>query len=449
MRATVIGGGLAGCEAAWALANAGVDVTLYEMKPVAFSPAHKQAFLAELVCSNSLKAMRVGSAAGLLKEEMRRLGSVCMQVADTCAVPAGGALAVDRDAFARGVTEAIEQHERITVVRREITEIPAEGVTVIASGPLTSEALSAELTARFGEGLHFYDAAAPIVTADSIDPTCSFAASRYGREEGEREQETMGDYINCPMNKEEYEAFHDALIHAERAPLHEFDAQHQPTVYEGCMPIEVLASRGKDAIRFGPMKPVGLRDPRTGHRPWAVLQLRRENKEGTLLNLVGFQTNLKFPEQRRVFGMIPALKNAEFVRYGVMHRNTFLDSPHLLTPTYALREDGRLFFAGQMTGVEGYMESASSGLLAGLNAAAMLRGLPSVVLPTDTMMGRLAQYVSGYEGRDFQPMGANFGILAPLDTPIRDKRLRYEALSARALEALDTVLMTHALFQEK
>jgi len=449
MRATVIGGGLAGCEAAWTLANAGVEVTLYEMKPVRFSPAHKQALLGELVCSNSLKAMRIGSAAGLLKEEMRRLGSLCMQVADTCAVPAGGALAVDRDAFAAGMTKAIESHERITVVRDEVTAIPETGVTVIASGPLTSEALSRELTARFGEGLHFYDAAAPIVTADSVDPACSFAASRYGREEGEHRQDATGDYINCPMNKDEYEAFHEALVTAERAPLHEFDAQHQPTVYEGCMPIEVLASRGKDAIRFGPMKPVGLRDPRTGHRPWAVLQLRRENREGTLLNLVGFQTNLKFPEQRRVFGMIPALKNAEFVRYGVMHRNTFLDSPRLLTPTYALREDGRLFFAGQMTGVEGYMESASSGLLAGWNAVARLKGLPPLVLPEETMMGRLASYVSGYEGNDFQPMGANFGILAPLATPIRDKRLRYEALSQRALEALEEVRLTHALFQEK
>ncbi len=449
MKATVIGGGLAGCEAAWALANAGVDVTLYEMKPVKFSPAHKEPLLAELVCSNSLKAMRIGSAAGLLKEEMRRLHSLCMQVADTCAVPAGGALAVDRDAFAAGVTKAIECHERITLVREEVTAIPEEGVVVVASGPLTSDALSAQLTACFGEGLHFYDAAAPIVTAQSVDPSCSFAASRYGREEGERADGDVGDYINCPMNKEEYEAFHDALIHAERAPLHEFDAQHQPTVYEGCMPIEVLASRGKDAIRFGPMKPVGLRDPRTGHRPWAVLQLRRENAEGSLLNLVGFQTNLKFPEQRRVFGMIPALKNAEFVRYGVMHRNTFLDSPRLLSATYALKEDDRVFFAGQMTGVEGYMESASSGILAGLNAVAKLKGLAPLILPDVTMMGRLAQYISGYEGHDFQPMGANFGILSPLDTHIRDKRLRYEALSARALDALGDVLSTHALFQEK
>ena len=449
MTAIVIGGGLAGCEAAWALANAGVDVTLYEMKPVKFSPAHTSGDLAELVCSNSLKAQRIGSAAGLLKEEMRRMGSVCMMVADRCAVPAGGALAVDRHAFASGVTAAIEGHERITVVREECTAIPEEGIVVVASGPLTSDTLSEALTARFGEGLHFYDAAAPIVTKDSVDMSSAFAASRYGREEGERAADDEGDYINCPLNKEEYEAFHEALITAERALLHEFDKDDQPTVYEGCMPIEVLASRGKDAIRFGPMKPVGLRDPKTGHRPWAVVQLRRENKEGTLLNLVGFQTNLKFPEQKRVFGMIPALKNAEFMRYGVMHRNTFLDSPQLLTASFSLKSEPRLFFAGQMTGVEGYMESAASGMMAGFNAVCALRGYEPLVLPETTMIGSLSRYISGYEGKDFQPMGANFGVLPPLEEHIRDKRLRYEELSRRGLEALMQVIKTHRVFQKE
>ena len=438
--AIVIGGGLAGCEAAYTLAQHGVAVTLYEMKPVRFSPAHKSDRLAELVCSNSLKARRQASAAGLLKEEMRRLGSVCLTVADTCTVPAGGALAVDRDLFADGVTRMIEEHPLITVVRQECTTIPETGVAVVASGPLTSDALSAQLTALCGEGLHFYDAAAPIVMTDSVDMHHAFYASRYGREEGERAEESNGDYLNCPLSKEEYEAFWEALVHAERAPLHEFEADEQPTVYEGCMPIEVLASRGKDAIRFGPMKPVGLRDPQTGHRPWAVLQLRAENEAGTLRNLVGFQTNLRFPEQKRVFGMIPALQHAEYVRYGVMHRNTFLDSPRLLAPTFSFRRRQTLFFAGQMTGVEGYMESAASGILAGHNAARMLFGKPPLVLPPDTMIGALAAYVSSYEGRDFQPMGANFGILPPLDTPIRDKKMRYEALSDRALQSLEAAL---------
>lgn len=448
MTAAVIGGGLAGTEAAWALANRGVDVTLYEMKPHRFSPAHKSDRLGELVCSNSLKAQRLGSAAGLLKEEMRRLGSLCMQVADTCAVPAGGALAVDRDAFADGITEAIEAHERITVVRRECETLPEADVIVVASGPLTSEALSEQLTALCGEGLHFYDAAAPIVTTDSIDMTAAFYQSRYDREEGERDDGAVGDYLNCPMNKDEYEAFWEALVTAERAPLHEFDAADQPTVYEGCMPIEVLASRGRDAIRFGPMKPVGLRDPRTGHRPWAVLQLRAENREGTLRNLVGFQTNLKFGEQKRVFGMIPALKNAEFVRYGVMHRNTFIDSPQLLDATFRMRSDPRLFFAGQMTGVEGYMESAASGILAGLNAAATLMGVAPFVPARDTMTGALSHYISGYEGKDFQPMGANFGVLPPLEPHIRDKRLRYEALSERGLRSLEETMAAHPFWME-
>lgn len=428
---TVIGAGLAGCEAAWAAAQRGVKVTLIEMKPQRMTPAHHSALFAELVCSNSLKAKRLDSAAGLLKEEMRRLGSVCVPAALSCAVPAGGALAVDRDRFAQNVTAAIRSHPLIAVEEREAAELPADGVAVVATGPLTAQGLAARLSERFGGALSFFDAAAPIVTAESVDPAYSFRASRYDREES-----GQGDYINCPLNKEEYERFHAALAQAETAPLHGFD-RGGPAVYEGCMPIEVLARRGADAIRFGPMKPVGLRDPRTGHRPWAVLQLRMENAEGSLLNLVGFQTNLKFGEQKRVFGMIPALHDAEFVRYGVMHRNTFLDSPRLLTGGYQLKDEPRLFFAGQMTGVEGYMESAASGLLAGLNAARTVKGQPPVILPRDTMMGALAGYISDPSVTDFQPMGANFGILPPLERTIRDKRERYGALAERAMHSLE------------
>lgn len=429
---TVIGAGLAGCEAAYAAANAGVPVTLIEMKPTQYTPAHRSPLFAELVCSNSLKAARIESAAGLLKEEMARMGSVCVAVARECAVPAGGALAVDRDRFAQGVTNRIRNHPNITVENREVTALPAEGVTVVATGPLTSDTLAASIAERFGEGLSFYDAAAPIVTAESVDMNSAFRASRYDREESGE-----GDYINCPMNKAEYEAFHAELIAAERAVLHVFD---KPKVYEGCMPIEILASRGVDAIRFGPMKPVGLRDPHTGHRPWAVLQLRTENEDGTLYNLVGFQTNLKFSEQKRVFSMIPALKNAEFVRYGVMHRNTFLDSPRLLNATFALKEDPRLFFAGQMTGVEGYMESACSGLLAGINAVHTLRGEAPFILPRETMAGALSHYISDPSVTNFQPMGANFGVLPPLAEHIRDKRERYGALAQRALLNLEEQL---------
>lgn len=429
---TVIGAGLAGCEAAWAAANAGVPVTLWEMKPGRFSPAHHSPGFAELVCSNSLKARRLESAAGLLKEELRRLGSVCVPAALECEVPAGGALAVDRDGFSAAVTRRIESHPLITVRREEVAAIPEAGIVVVATGPLTDGPLAADIARLCGGGLSFYDAAAPIVTADSVDMACAFRASRYGREESGE-----GDYINCPLNKEEYEAFHAALVTAETAPLHEFDRPGDgPPVYEGCMPIEVLARRGADAIRFGPMKPVGLRDPRTGHRPWAVLQLRMENRDGTLYNLVGFQTNLKFGEQKRVFGLIPALKNAEFMRYGVMHRNTFLDSPRLLTAGFQLRAQPRLFFAGQMTGVEGYMESAASGLLAGLNAARLAKGKALLALPRTTMLGALAGYISDAPNPDFQPMGANFGILPPLSAHIRDKKQRYAALAAWGLEAL-------------
>lgn len=431
MSVTVIGAGLAGCEAAYAVAQQGIPVTLWEMKPEKYSPAHHSPQFAELVCSNSLKARRMESAAGLLKEEMRRLGSVCVPAAYACAVPAGGALAVDRDAFSQTVTDAICHHPLITVQQGEITSIPRDGVVVVATGPLTSDALAQDIADLCGGGLHFYDAAAPIVTAESVDMNSAFRASRYDREES-----GDGDYINCPMNKEEYEAFHAALITAESAPLHEFD---KLTVYEGCMPIEVLAKRGSDSIRYGPMKPVGLRDPHTGHRPWAVVQLRAENAAGTLYNLVGFQTNLKFPEQKRVFGMIPALKNAEFMRYGVMHRNTFLNAPELLDASFRMKNRPTLLFAGQMTGVEGYMESAASGILAGLNAVRLVKGQDPLVLPRDTMMGALAAHVSD-PNANYQPMGANFGILPSLDTHIRDKKMRYAALAQRALDRLQAVI---------
>lgn len=433
---TVIGAGLAGVEAAWQIANAGYGVRLHEMKPVQFSPAHKSAGFAELICSNSLKAARIDSAAGLLKEEMRRLGSLLTTCAEASRVPAGGALAVDRDLFSEMATEKIRSHPNVEVITGEVTEIPETGVTVIASGPLTSDALAEKVTALCGGALSFFDAAAPIVTRESLDMEHCFTASRYDKGDD--------DYINCPMNKEEYEAFYEALVTAERAPIHDFDVMN-PKVYEGCMPIEVMAQRGHDTIRFGPLKPVGLRDPRTGRRPWAVVQLRTENKEKTLFNLVGFQTNLKFPEQKRVFGLIPGLRNAEYMRYGVMHRNTFLDSPKLLNADFSLRERPELFFAGQMTGVEGYMESAASGILAGINAVRRLEGKTPLILPETTMMGALAGHVAHSESKDFQPMGANFGIFPPIEPHIRDKRARYEAFAERALDDLDTCLAENGM----
>ncbi len=422
----VIGGGLAGVEAAWQIAKYGFEVELYEMKPVKFSPAHKTEFLGELVCSNSLKAKRIESSAGLLKAEMRLFGSLCMECADAAEVAAGGALAVDRDEFSRLITEKIQANDKITLIRREVTQIP-DGNVIVAAGPLASDCLSESIRELCGEGLHFYDAAAPIVSRDSIDMESAFCASRYERGGDD-------DYINCPMNKEEYEAFYDALINAESATLHSFDKRKD--VYEGCMPIEVMASRGKDTMRFGPMKPVGLVDPRTGHRPWAVVQLRKENSNGTMLNLVGFQTNLKFAEQKRVFSMIPALKNAEFLRYGVMHRNTFIDSPRLLEASYRFRKRENLFFAGQITGVEGYMESASSGILAGVNMVRHILGKEPVVLPETTMLGALSRYISDESVKNFQPMGANFGVLPAIEPKIRDKSMRYAALSQRALNDL-------------
>lgn len=429
--ATVIGAGLAGCEAAWALANAGIPVTLWEMKPQQYTPAHHYPGFAELICSNSLKAARVGSAAGLLKEEMKRLGSLTVPAALLTAVPAGGALAVNREEFSDLVTAKIQAHPLITVQLGEVVEIPP-GPLVIASGPLTSKALSDAIAGLCGgEYLSFFDAAAPIIEGDTIDMERVFPAARYGRGED--------DYLNCPFNKEEYEAFAAALVEAETVELKDFE-KADFKVYEGCMPIEVLAKRGADTMRYGPLKPVGLRDPRTGHRPWAVVQLRKENKEGSLYNLVGFQTNLRFPEQKRVFGMIPGLANAGFVRYGVMHRNTFLDSPRLLDSRYALRQNPDIFFAGQITGVEGYMESAASGMLAGINLARQLLGEPPLILPPTTMMGALAGYISDPAISDFQPMGSNMGILPPLEAPVRDKRLRYEALAERALGDLEAFL---------
>ncbi|MCL2507834.1 MAG: methylenetetrahydrofolate--tRNA-(uracil(54)-C(5))-methyltransferase (FADH(2)-oxidizing) TrmFO [Oscillospiraceae bacterium] len=421
----IIGGGLAGAEAAWQLAKAGIPCVLAEMKPEKFSAAHESPNLAELVCSNSFKAERLPSAPGLLKAEMELLGSLCVLTAKECRVPAGGALAVDRDEFSRLITRRIEAEPLITVKRGEVTEIPTDGPVIVAAGPLVSDRLAGDIAGLCGGLLSFFDAAAPIVTAESVDMSSAFAASRYGRG-GE------DDYINCPLDKEQYEAFYRELVSAERAGVHEPDKK---SVYEGCMPIEVMAKRGQDTIRFGPMKPVGLRDPETGKRPWAVLQLRKENAVGTLLNLVGFQTNLKFGEQRRVFSMIPALKNAEFVRYGVMHRNTFINSPKLLNSDFSFRAREELFFAGQITGVEGYMESASSGIVAGLNMARKIRGLEAFVPPGETMLGALCRYVSGSETADFQPMGANFGILPPLPITIRDKKQRYEMLAERSIAA--------------
>ncbi len=423
--AIVIGAGLAGCEAAMQLAKRGIRVKLYEMKPIKRTPAHKSDNFAELVCSNSLKASRVDSAAGLLKEEMRYFGSVCLTAADCCSVAAGGALAVDRDIFSEIITQKIKSEPNIEIINEVVNEIPENATVVVATGPLTDGELSQHIAALCSsDNLSFYDAAAPIVTAESIDMSAAFLASRYGK--------GTDDYINCPMNKAEYEAFHKELINAEVAPLKEFDKPL--TVYEGCMPIEVLAKRGTDSIRFGPLKPVGLINPSTGHRPWANVQLRRENKEGSLYNIVGFQTNLKFPEQKRVFSMIPALKKAEFMRYGVMHRNSFINSPKLLDKDLSLKKNSNVFFAGQLSGVEGYMESAASGIIAGINAANKILGKDALILPQISMIGALLNYICDETVVNFQPMGANFGILPPLNEKIRDKRDRYSALSARSIE---------------
>ena len=435
---TIIGAGLAGCEAAWQLANAGIKVKLCEMKPAKYTPAHKYSGFAELVCSNSLKASRVNSAAGLLKEEMRRLGSLTVPCAVETAVPAGGALAVDRTLFSDLVTEKIRSHPNIEICSGEVTEIP-DGNVIIASGPLTSDALAESIKKLSGGYLSFYDAAAPIVTFESINMERAFVGARYGRGDD--------DYINCPFTKEEYLEFYNAIVSAESAPLHDFDAPQELhnkndsfTVYEGCMPIEVLAKRGEETMRYGAMKPVGLNDPVTNRRPYAVVQLRKENSSGTMYNIVGFQTNLKFGEQKSVFSLIPGLENAEFVRYGVMHRNSFLNSPKLLDADFSLRSDRRIFFAGQITGVEGYMESAASGIMAGINMTRKLSGKDSLILPTDTMIGALSHYISDESVTDFQPMGANMGILPPCPTRIKDKQERYRIVAEAALTSLDKAI---------
>ena len=430
-RINVIGAGLAGCEAAYAAARLGVYVDLYEMKPRKFTPAHKYDGFAELVCSNSLRSNQVYNAVGLLKEELAIFGSLIMEAAYATSVPAGTALAVDRVRFSDYITEKIRENPLITVhTGVEVTEIPRDGITVVASGPLTDGALAEDILRLIGrDTLYFYDAAAPIVDASSINFDKAYFASRYGKGESD-------DYVNCPMTKEEYEAFFNALVHAEEAKLHEFDTPNskEPRVFEGCMPVEVMAKRGVDTLLFGPLKPVGLPDPKTGREPYAVVQLRAENRERTMYNLVGFQTHLTFPEQRRVFSMIPGLENAEFLRYGVMHRNTYLSSPGLLTRTYSLAEKENIFFAGQMTGVEGYVESTGSGLVAGISAARLALGLEKLSFPKETMLGAMAEYVSVGSATAFQPMNANFGIIPPLEKKVKGgKTARNDAYAARAL----------------
>lgn len=432
---TVIGAGLAGSEAAWQLAERGIKVTLYEMRPHVTSPAHHTDGFAELVCSNSLRAGNIENAVGLLKEEMRRLGSLIMTCADATAVPAGGALAVDRHRFSQMVTEKVSNHPNITVKREELKEIPKEGTVIVATGPLTSPALSEAIKELTGTGdFYFYDAAAPIVTAESLNYDKVFAASRYDKGDA--------DYLNCPMTKEEYESFWNALTTAEAVQPKEFEKE---IYFEGCMPVEIMASRGIDTLRFGPLKPVGLVDKRTGVESYAVVQLRKENKEATMFNLVGFQTHLKWGEQKRVFGMIPGLEKAEFVRYGVMHRNTYLNSPSLLAPTFALKADNRLYFAGQMTGVEGYLESAASGFMAGVQAARALAGEAPIDFPRTTALGGLAHYVSEYEGSDFQPMNINFGIMEPWPGKIRKKKEKNALIANRALEEVQRIKETYQL----
>ncbi|MED4599566.1 FADH(2)-oxidizing methylenetetrahydrofolate--tRNA-(uracil(54)-C(5))-methyltransferase TrmFO [Paenibacillus validus] len=421
-KVTVIGAGLAGSEAAWQIASQGVPVVLYEMRPVRKTPAHISDQFAELVCSNSLRANGLTNAVGLLKEEMRIMNSLILRAADKHAVPAGGALAVDREGFSGEVTSMLRNHPLIEVRNEELETLP-DGITVVATGPLTSPGLSKHLQELFGEEyLYFYDAAAPIVEKDSIDMSKVYLASRYDKGEAA--------YLNCPMNEEEFNRFYDALVTAETAPMKEFEKE---IYFEGCMPIEVMAKRGRQTVLFGPMKPVGLVNPHTGELPHAVVQLRQDNAAGTLYNLVGFQTHLKWGEQKRVFSLIPGLENAEFVRYGVMHRNTFINSPRLLKPTYQFRNRDNLFFAGQMTGVEGYVESAASGLIAGMNAARFAKGEECVVLPADTALGSMAQYITTADFKHFQPMNANFGLFPPLEERIKNKKLKYEKIAERAI----------------
>ena len=427
MNVTVIGAGLAGSECAWQLAQRGIQVELHEMKPEKMTPAHTTEYFAELCCSNSLRGAGLENAVGLLKEELRRLDSLILQCADATRVEAGGALAVDRHGFARLVTEKVRSHPNITVIPGEVTEIPA-GEVVIASGPLTSDALAEKLQSLLGEhsDLHFFDAAAPLVSAESVDMDYAWMGSRYDK--------GTDDYVNCPMNQEEYDAFWQELTHAQEAEVHGFEDN---MVFEGCMPVEVMARRGHDTLLYGPLKSRGLDDPRTGRWPHAVVQLRRDNAEGTVYNLVGFQTHLKFPEQRRVFSMIPALHNAEFLRYGVMHRNTFLDSPRLLDRYYRLKKEPRIAFAGQMTGVEGYVESAASGFLVGVETARRLKGQPPADFPREMAIGALALYISNESVTQFQPMNINFGIIPPLDHFVKGKRAKNAEISQRALAILE------------
>ncbi|MBQ7714163.1 MAG: methylenetetrahydrofolate--tRNA-(uracil(54)-C(5))-methyltransferase (FADH(2)-oxidizing) TrmFO [Oscillospiraceae bacterium] len=428
-RATVIGAGLAGSEAAWQLARRGVRVTLCEMKPQKRTPAHVTDDFAELCCSNSLRSDQLENAVGLLKEELRRLGSLILACADATRVEAGGALAVDRHGFARLVTERLRAHPNVTVADGEVTELPAGGEVIVATGPLTSDALADAIARKIGDAtLHFFDAAAPLVTFESVDMDSAWFASRYDK--------GTADYVNCPMTEAEYRAFWEALTTAEETPVHGFEDK---SVFEGCMPVEVMARRGFDTLRYGPLKPRGLKDPKTGREPYAVVQLRRDNREGSVYNLVGFQTHLRFPEQKRVFSMIPALKDAEFVRYGVMHRNTYLDSPRLLDRCYRLIAEPRIAFAGQMTGVEGYVESAASGFLAGVELARRLLGEPPLDFPRETAIGALARYVSDQSVTDFQPMNVNFGIIPPLGYRVRGKRNKNAELSRRALERIDAL----------
>ncbi|MCL2365649.1 MAG: methylenetetrahydrofolate--tRNA-(uracil(54)-C(5))-methyltransferase (FADH(2)-oxidizing) TrmFO [Oscillospiraceae bacterium] len=430
MKVSVVGAGLAGCEAAWQLAENGIKVELFEMKPQTMSPAHISTDFAELVCSNSLRSDELSNAVGLLKEEMRRLGSLIMRCADATRIPAGGALAVDRVSFAQMVTERIKNHPNITISHCEVTDIP-QGRVIIATGPLTADTLADKFIQLVPDKkmLSFFDAAAPIVSFDSIDMHSAYFASRYDK--------GTADYINCPLSREQYLDFYNELIVAQEAQLHGFEDKK---VFEGCVPIEVMAKRGEDTMRYGPLKPVGLPDPKTGKEPYAVVQLRKDNAEGTLYNIVGFQTHLKFPEQKRVFSMIPALQDAEFVRYGVMHRNTFLDAPKLLDRYNRLKSDLRISFAGQITGVEGYVESASSGLLTGLETLCELKGLEAINFPEETAIGSLALYTSGGSVSDFQPMNVNFGIIKPLEQKIKGKRNKNIALSERALTIIDEIV---------
>lgn len=423
----IVGAGLAGSEAAWQVTRRGIPVILYEMRPEKKTPAHHTGDFAELVCSNSLRAQALENAVGLLKEEMRRLNSLIMRAADATRVPAGGALAVDRQAFARYITEALTREPLVTVRREEVTAIPDHMPAIIATGPLTSDALARAIRELTGEDyLYFYDAVAPIVTLESINMEKVFWASRY--EKGE------AAYLNCPMTEEEYERFYAALVTAERAPLKAFE---QEVHFEGCMPVEAMAARGKETLLFGPLKPVGLVDPRTGKRPYAVVQLRQDNREGTLFNMVGFQTNLKWGEQQRVFRLIPGLENAEFVRYGVMHRNTYLNAPVLLAATLACKKRPGLFFAGQITGVEGYVESAAAGLIAGINAARLVQGREPVIFPPETAHGALTHYITTADPKNFQPMNVNYGLFPPLPEKIRDRKRRNLMLAERALRVLD------------